>query len=356
MSVIESYSSIVTQDCITDYEEYLEEEKIHFYKNFRKKIDYNVTPSDFEQLSLLGVGSFGRVYLTRKKDSENEYYAMKVLIKAFVIKSRQVPNTLGEKQILECIRSPFTVNMAYFCMSNSFLYFILPFVVGGEVFNLLRMVGSFPEKEAKFYVAQVLLGLEYLHYLNLAYRDLKPENLLVDEQGYIKIADFGFCKIVIGRTYTLCGTPDYLAPEVILNKGHSKAVDFWSYGVLVFEMCSGFPPFEAPDMIKLFEKICGGKYRALPTLSREVKDLIKRLLQVDPTKRLGNLVNGHDDIKNHVWFGQINWMAIFNKRIKAPHVPSISGPSDTHNFDPDLDDKILRDAEEEEFKDEFSVF
>ncbi|KAG0010878.1 camp-dependent protein kinase catalytic subunit, partial [Podila clonocystis] len=192
----------------------------------------------------------------------------------------------------------------------------------------------FPEHVARFYTCEVLLALEYLHSHAVIYRDLKPENLLLDSMGHIKITDFGFAKHVPqNMTWTLCGTPDYLAPEIIQSKGYGKAVDWWSMGVLMFEMCAGFPPFFDEDHIKLYGKIMAGKVKYPPHFSPALKDLLKRLLTADLTKRYGNLRGGASDIKNHVWFEGVNWDQVYSRQIEAPYRPTIMGEGDASNFD-----------------------
>ncbi|GFS36946.1 cAMP-dependent protein kinase catalytic subunit 1 [Trichonephila inaurata madagascariensis] len=172
---------------------------------------------DFERIQTLGTGSFGRVMLVQNKETK-KYFAMKILDKLKVVKLKQVDHTLNEKRILQAVDFPFMVNMVYHFKDNSYLYMVLEYVSGGEMFSHLRRTGRFSEPSARFYASQIVLSFEYLHHLDLVYRDLKPENLLIDEEGYVKVTDFGFAKKVRGRTWTLCGTPEYLAPEVILSK------------------------------------------------------------------------------------------------------------------------------------------
>ncbi|XP_049772023.1 cAMP-dependent protein kinase catalytic subunit 1-like [Schistocerca cancellata] len=317
---------------INDYEEFLKKSKNHFENTFNKKVSTTMSIEEFSCIRTLGTGSFGRVMLVRHKGSGN-YYAIKILDKSRIVKLRQIEHTLNEKKILQALRFPFIVYLEYSFMDSNYIYFAMPFVSGGEMFSLLRKSGKFEETQSKFYAAQVVLALEYMHYLDIIYRDLKPENILIDRFGYLKVTDLGFCKVISSRTWTLCGTPEYIAPEIILSKGYGMAVDWWSFGVLVYEMSAGFPPFYAKEPMKIYEKILSGKYRNAPSFGSDVKDLIKNLLQVDVTRRFGNLKNGVDDIKNHRWFNSINWLEILNREIKPPYVPSLKSSGDSSNFD-----------------------
>ena len=194
----------------------------------------------------LGTGSFGRVRLVQYKEN-NEFYALKMLKKSEVIYLKQVDHIKTEKKILEEIAHPNIVNLFGSFMDDKFLYLLMEYVIGGEFFTHLRKAGRFPNDTAKFYAAQVSLAFEYLHNCTIIYRDLKPENLLLDSDGHCKVTDFGFAKKVEYRTWTLCGTPEYLAPEIILSKGHGKSVDWWATGILCYEMLAGYPPFYDED-------------------------------------------------------------------------------------------------------------
>jgi len=213
------------------------------------------------------------------------------------------------------------------------VYLIMDFVNGGEMFYHLRKAKKFSESQARFYAAQIVLTFEYLHHLGLIYRDLKPENLLLDCHGYLKVTDFGFAKrIQSGRTWTLCGTPEYLAPEVIMAKGYHKGVDWWGLGVLIYEMTVGSSPFFAEQPIQIYEKIVAGRVKFPQSCSDNLKDLVKNLLQVDLTRRYGVLRNGVNDIKNHRWFVLVDWNVIFHKKAEAPLIPKVSFAGDTKHF------------------------
>ncbi|KAM3962748.1 cAMP-dependent protein kinase catalytic subunit alpha [Aphomia sociella] len=314
------------------YTKYLKQLRNEFEQRSCKKPTFDTIFSELERVRTLGTGAFGRVILLKHMKS-SKLYAMKVLEKEKVIKMKQVDHTLYEKRILEAIRFPFTVSMELSFKDNSYIYFIMPFVPGGEMFTHLRRMGKFEEPLAKFYASQVILALEYLHYCNLVYRDLKPENILIDKTGYLKITDFGFCKILQGRTWTLCGTPEYLAPELILSKGYGFSVDWWSFGVLLYEMNAGYPPFYANEPMKTYEKIVAGKYRCPSSFNADLRDLVRNVLQVDITKRFGVMKNGVMDYKNHRWFRGIEWEAILNGRVPPPFIPKYKSPGDTSNFE-----------------------
>ncbi|SCV68316.1 BQ2448_437 [Microbotryum intermedium] len=299
---------------------------------------YNL--SDFSFNRTLGTGSFGRVHLVRSQHNSRSY-AIKVLNKERVVKMKQVEHTNSEREMLERVRHPFLVNLWGTFKDSKNLYMVMDFVAGGELFSLLRKSQRFPDPVAKFFAAEVALALDYLHSLDIIYRDLKPENILLGADGHVKITDFGFAKHVPDITWTLCGTPDYLAPEIVQSRGYNKSVDWYALGVLMFEMLAGYPPFFTEDSnpMRLYEKIIAGKVRYPGYFAPEAKDLLKSLLTPDITKRFGNLANGSRDIFSHVWFQEVDWERLYRKEIPAPYVPKVEGDWDSSNFDayPEVD-------------------
>ncbi|KAJ0422787.1 kinase-like domain-containing protein [Aspergillus carlsbadensis] len=283
------------------------------------------TLDDFTIQRTLGTGSFGRVHLVQSKHN-HRFYAIKVLKKAQVVKMKQIEHTNDERRMLNRVRHPFLITLWGTWQDSRNLYMVMDFVEGGELFSLLRKSQRFPNPVAKFYAAEVTLALEYLHSLDIIYRDLKPENLLLDRHGHLKITDFGFAKEVPDITWTLCGTPDYLAPEVVASKGYNKSVDWWSLGILIFEMLCGFTPFwDQGSPVKIYQNILQGRIKFPPYLLPDAVDLLSRLITADLTKRLGNLHGGSEDIKNHPWFAEVTWDRLLRKEIDAPYVPPIRG-------------------------------
>lgn len=288
---------------------------------------------DFQIIKTIGAGGFGRVYLVQNKTTKN-FYAMKTLEKLKIIKYKQIEHSRNEKRILQAIDFPFVVNMKSFFQDNTYLYFVMPFIAGGDMFSLLSTLKKFDEEKSKFYTSQVILALEYLHKCLLVYRDLKPENIMIDNKGNIKITDFGFCKrLNKERTWTMCGTPHYLAPEIINQKGYTMTADWWALGILIFEMNAGFPPFDSSYHLIIYEKILECELKFPSSFSKELRDLIKNIVIVDVTKRLGCMRRGSDDLKDHVWFKGMNWDDVLGMKIRPPYVPEIKSADDTHNFD-----------------------
>eukprot|EP00921_Rhytidocystis_pertsovi_P009474 GHVQ01015230.1.p1 GENE.GHVQ01015230.1~~GHVQ01015230.1.p1 ORF type:complete len:336 (-),score=17.05 GHVQ01015230.1:261-1268(-) len=299
---------------------------------------------DFQFEQTLGTGSFGRVktarYLrTKAVTMEDEYavpprVAIKILKKSAIIKLKQVDHITNEKNILLSLDHPLTVRCFGSFQDSRYLYLVLEMVQGGEFFTHLRRTGRFDNETAKFYACQICDVFDYLHTRNIIYRDLKPENMLLDKAGYVKLTDFGFAKVIEFRTDTLCGTPEYIAPEVLLNKGHGKPVDWWTFGILVYEMIVGYPPFVDEDPMAIYQKILAGKVVFPKFFDRDARVLVKKVLTADLSKRWGNLKNGVRDIKECKWFLSIDFDAIRNKEIMAKYCPKVKGVDDLSNFDP----------------------
>nr|XP_054111079.1 LOW QUALITY PROTEIN: cAMP-dependent protein kinase catalytic subunit gamma [Callithrix jacchus] len=342
------------KDTKQEVKEFLARAKEDFLYRWEHPVQNTASSDQFELLKTLGAGSFGRVVLVRHQESGG-HYAMKILNKQKVVKLKQVEQVLSEKRILQAIDFPFLVKLQFSFRDNSNLYLVMEYVPGGDMFSRLRRVGKFREPHACFCAAQIVLAFQYLHSLDLIHRDLKPENIVIDQQGYLRVTDFGFAKRVRGRTWTLCGTPEYLAPEIILNKGYSKAVDWWALGVLTYEMAMGFPPFYADQAVQIYQKIVSGKVQFPSHVSSDLKDLLRNLLQVDLSKRFGNLRNGVGDIKNHKWFTTTNWIAIYEKKVKAPFIPKLAGPGDASNFD-NYEEEEIWISINEKCANEFSEF
>ena len=260
---------------------------------------------------------------------------MKILKKSDIIKQKQVDHVYSEFNILSMLKHPFIVQLLGFNFEDpKYIYFILEYIQGGELFTLLRTKGSFPVPQTKFYIAHIITIFEYLHSKNIVYRDLKPENILINKNGYLKLTDFGFAKQLENeKTYTLCGTPEYLAPEIILNKGHGKAVDWWTLGILLYEMLVGIDPFSDDDPMKTYQKILKGKINFPKTIDKDAKSLIKHLLTQDTSKRFGCLKNGVKDILNHRFFEGFDWKNFVYLTMPAPFKPDVKSDDDTSNFE-----------------------
>ncbi|XP_051896580.1 cGMP-dependent protein kinase 2 [Pristis pectinata] len=298
---------------------------------------------NLEIIATLGVGGFGRVELVKMKN-ENVTFAVKCIKKKCIVDTRQQEHVHSEKKILEEARSPFIVTLFRSFKDNKYVYMLLEACLGGEIWSILRDRGCFDEFTSKFCISCVTEAFDYLHHIGVVYRDLKPENLMLDTEGYIKLVDFGFAK-KIGRgqkTWTFCGTPEYVAPEIILNKGHDFGVDFWSLGILVFELLTGSPPFSGYDQMMTYNLILKGveKMDFPKKITKRPEDMIRRLCKQNPNERLGNLKNGINDIKKHRWFSGFNWEGLKVRTLSSPLKRELKGPTDYRYFDtypPDKD-------------------
>ncbi|BDD60670.1 hypothetical protein MAP00_005775 [Monascus purpureus] len=316
--------------------------EIHLEITFEKTDQKQVGPNDFKILKLIGKGTFGQVYQVKKKDTRR-IYAMKVLSKKVIIQKKEVAHTLGERNILvrtAMAASPFIVGLKFSFQTPTDLYLVTDYMSGGELFWHLQKEGRFPEARAKFYIAELILALQHLHDHDIVYRDLKPENILLDANGHIALCDFGLSKANLTQgdtTNTFCGTTEYLAPEVLLDEqGYTKMVDFWSLGVLVFEMCCGWSPFYAEDTQQMYKNIAFGKVRfPRDALSTEGRNFVKGLLNRNPKHRLGAKGDAKELIA-HPFFHDVDWEALSRKEVVPPFKPKLKSDTDTSNFDPEF--------------------
>eukprot|EP00252_Welwitschia_mirabilis_P013578 TRINITY_DN2984_c0_g1_i1.p1 TRINITY_DN2984_c0_g1~~TRINITY_DN2984_c0_g1_i1.p1 ORF type:complete len:476 (+),score=78.03 TRINITY_DN2984_c0_g1_i1:525-1952(+) len=291
-------------------------------------------PQDFELLRVVGQGAFGKVFQVRRKGTD-EIYAMKVMRKDKIITRNHVDYMKAERDILTKIVHPFVVQLRYSFQTRSKLYLILDFINGGHLFFQLYRQGLFSEELARFYTAEIVSAVSHLHNMGIIHRDLKPENILLDADGHVMLTDFGLAKEVDEsmRTNSMCGTTEYMAPEIILSKGHNKAADWWSVGILLYEMLTGQPPFTHKNRQKLQDKIIKEKIKLPSYLTFEVHSLLKGLLHKDPTKRLGGGPDGSNEIKKHKWFRGINWKKLEAREIQPKFRPSVAGKDCIANFD-----------------------
>lgn len=290
--------------------------------------------SDFDLRATVGTGTFGRVRVVKIKGcNDRTPMALKIMKKSEVIRLKQVEHVRGEVSILAQIEHPFIVNLLSTFQDDKRLFLLLEYVNGGELFSHLRTEGRLPDAEAVFYSGEIVLALAYLHSQNIVYRDLKPENLLITSGGHLKMTDFGFAKFVEDRTWTLCGTPEYLAPEIIQSKGHGRAVDWWALGILIFEMLAGYPPFYDENPFGIYQKVLSGRIDFPRHFDLKGKDLIKRLLTADRAKRFGCLKNGAEDIQRHKWYKHVDWNDLALCRVKPFYVPAVRSADDTTMFD-----------------------
>ncbi|KAN0038373.1 hypothetical protein ACTA71_000548 [Dictyostelium dimigraforme] len=303
-------------------------EEVIFSKNKQ-----SATKDDFELLNVIGKGSFGKVMQVKKK-GEDKIFAMKVLRKDAIIARKQVNHTKSEKTILQCISHPFIVNLHYAFQTKDKLYMVLDFVNGGELFFHLKREGRFSEPRVKIYAAEIVSALDHLHKQDIVYRDLKPENILLDSEGHICITDFGLSKKIetTDGTFTFCGTPEYLAPEVLNGHGHGCAVDWWSLGTLLYEMLTGLPPFYSQNVSTMYQKILNGELKIPTYISPEAKSLLEGLLTREVDKRLGT--KGGGEVKQHPWFKNIDWEKLDRKEVEVHFKPKVKSGTDISQIDP----------------------
>lgn len=312
-----------------------ETDRESFYERLK---DNKPSPEpDFEhykKLRLIGQGGFGLVFLYKHK-STGEYYACKRLQKVDIVKKRMVAQVLKEKKILYALDHPLVIRMLFSWKDNDYLYFFMPFVWGGNILTLLENYRrKFTESVCCFFAAQLLLAVGYLHDLNVSHRDIKPENVLVEPNGYIKLADFGLAEFDDNEMRGFCGTIEYMSPEMVRCVGYGKSTDWWSFGILIWEMAFGETPFYKyrDDRIEACARIRKCEF-VIPKCSEELHHLLSNLLVLNVKKRLGCNDDGANGVMAHQWFRGINWHELELQQMKAPLKPKVKGPGDICNFE-----------------------
>lgn len=333
-------------------------------KRSQPRFQFNL--QDFRCCAVLGRGHFGKVLLAEYKHT-NEMFAIKALKKGDIVARDEVDSLMCEKRIFETVNSvrhPFLVNLFACFQTREHVCFVMEYAAGGDLMMHIH-TDVFSEPRAVFYAACVVLGLQYLHEHKIVYRDLKLDNLLLDTEGFVKIADFGLCKEGMGygdRTSTFCGTPEFLAPEVLTETSYTRAVDWWGLGVLIYEMLVGESPFPGDDEEEVFDSIVNDEVRYPRFLSTEAISIMRRLLRRNPERRLGAGEKDAEDVKKHPFFRLTDWSALMDKKVKPPFVPTIRGREDVSNFDdeftseapiltPPREPRILSEEEQEMFRD-----
>ncbi|CAG9761193.1 unnamed protein product [Ceutorhynchus assimilis] len=303
----------------------------------QQEFDY-ISLDDLDVVATLGIGGFGRVELVQYTKDTSLTFALKCLKKQHIVDTQQQEHIYSERNIMLSCRSDFICRLYRTYRDSKYVYMLLEACLGGEVWTILRDRGCFDDHTCRFITACVIEAFEYLHVRGIIYRDLKPENLLLDSRGYVKLVDFGFAKKMgySSKTWTFCGTPEYVAPETILNKGHDRAVDYWALGILMYELLTGNPPFTASDPMKTYNLILKGidmidfaKYN----VARSAQSLIKKLCRDLPAERLGYQRGGIMDIKKHKWFQGFDWDGLVARTLQSPIQQPVRGPCDTNNFD-----------------------
>jgi serine/threonine protein kinase len=293
---------------------------------------------DFHLEKVIGRGAFGKVMLVRKKDTGRRY-AMKILSKDMIIRRNQVDRTKAENRILRAVDHPYVVGLKFAFQAETKLYLVLDFVSGGDMFTHLQSQRRFNAEQVRLYAAEMVLAFEHLHRVGIVYRDLKPENILMGADGHIRLTDFGLSKEAMrahDTTSSFCGTPEYLAPEVLQNQGYGKDVDWWSLGILIFEMLVGRPPFYSENVNEMYDKILHDRlvFPSSVSVPPDAKDLLEKLLVRDPKKRLGTGEADAVPIRDHQFFASMDWDKLMRKEIESTYKPKLHGEADTSNFDP----------------------
>jgi len=301
-----------------------------------------VTSHDFDLLKKLGKGGYGQVYLAKKVYGVmvGEYFAMKVVKKARLItnKKNDTKYAMTERNILEAVNHPFLVKLYFAFQTNHSLFLVLEYLAGGELFMQLERQHTLTEDEARFYLAEITLALGHLHLIGVIYRDLKSENVMLDRYGHVKLTDFGLSKERNNNelTHSFCGTVEYMAPEILQRRGHGQSVDWWSMGILLYDMLIGSSPFTGGNRSQVIHKVINGKLKIPRFLSDSGKHLLKNLLNKNPKTRLGGGDKDVEEIKKHYFFKTLNWDSVYKRQLTPPFIPKLSGQDDVSLFDKDI--------------------
>ncbi|KAF8737450.1 hypothetical protein AX14_012840 [Amanita brunnescens Koide BX004] len=318
----------------------------HLKIDFKPSRNESLSIEEFDLLRVVGKGSFGKVMQVRKKDTQR-IYALKTIRKAHIAqRPGEINHILAERTVLALVNNPFIVPLKFSFQSPDKLYLVMSFVNGGELFYHLQREGKFNQDRSRFYAAELLSALEHLHSFNVVYRDLKPENILLDYTGHIALCDFGLCKLNMSeteKTNTFCGTPEYIAPELLESQGYTKTVDWWTLGVLLYEMMTGLPPFYDENVNIMYQRILRDPLNFPLDILPEARSIMVGLLQRDPSRRLG--ANGAEEIKRHPFFSRyIDWNKLLAKKIQPPFKPSVESVLDVANFDTDFTNEEAQDS------------
>jgi len=310
------------------------------------KLSKKVTIDDFETVKCIGKGSFAKVMMVKKKDT-GDIFAMKCLTKKDLVKRKQIQHTMTEREVISNIKHPFIVSLHFAFQTETKLYLVTDFFNGGELFWHLKNENNFTETRARFYAAEIVLALECLHESGIVYRDMKPENLLLDSDGHIRLTDFGLSKDSLhgnAVTKTFCGTPEYLAPEVVRQEPYGTAVDWWALGVLIFEMLHGLPPFYNKNLREMYHAILNNPIPFPVTFSQDVQEIISGLMERNPKNRLG--YNGAQEVKESTWFVEngIDFVKLYKKELPVPYKPKTTGDDDFQNVDDEFLDEDIADT------------
>lgn len=349
---LENTANKVTSRYQDDLTPFLKKAKEAVDRNWTKKSTTTTQLSDFELIKTLGQGSFGKVMLVRDLRTNRNFFAMKIMSKKKLIMQRHVENIIFERKILQAIKFPFLIEYITHFKNNANVFIVLEYAPGGDMHLHLSKLIRFDEDIAVFYAAQVVLAFEYLHFVGIIYRDLKPENLVIDARGYLKLTDFGYAKkIDRKKTKTMCGTPEYFAPEMLKRKAYSFAVDWYTLGILMYEMIEGHPPYRSSNTMKLYEMILVGNIKFSSYFSDAAVNIIRSLTRQSTSLRLVNPKR----IKQRDFFEDINWRQLYDRVARPPYQPEVRGENDTRNFIK-LKEEPLDEESEPIYVNEFKEF